>query len=82
MFPKISGGKIWLPFTVETDDGTHACGMFELSPKDPSYQETKKWLEALERGEWSLFPGQEGELDQANRFKDALEVPPLRRSEA
>jgi hypothetical protein len=57
VYPHISGGKIWLPFTVETEDGMHACGMYELLPDDPKYQETKQCLEAL-RGEWSrsFFP--------------------------
>ena len=82
MFPQISRGKIWLPFTVETEEGIHACGSYELLPSDPSYQETKEWLEQVERGEWSVF--QEGELDQAeiDRFRDAWKLPPPRRSEA
>jgi hypothetical protein len=65
-----------------TEDGTHACGMRELPADDPSYQETKEWLEQVERGEWSVF--QEGELDQAeiDRSRDAWKLPPPRRSEA
>jgi hypothetical protein len=65
MFPRIRGGKIWLPFTVETEDGSRGCGMYELTPEDPSYQETKEWLEQVERDDWCLFPiRQDDELDQ------------------
>jgi hypothetical protein len=75
MFPRISGGKIWLPYTVETEDGARGCGSRELRPEDPSYEETKRWLEALQRGEWSLFLAQgSGELNQVDRFKDAWKL--------
>ena len=67
-------GKIWLPYTVETKDGARGCGMYELRPDDPSYPKIKEWLEAVERGDWSLFPAQGGELDQADRFKDAWKL--------
>jgi hypothetical protein len=71
VFPHISGGKIWLPFTVETQEGIRACGMYELLPDDPKYQETKQCLEAL-RGEWSwsFFPEEE-ELAEIDRLAKA-----------
>jgi hypothetical protein len=30
MFPRISGSKVWLPYTVETEDGARGCGTYEL----------------------------------------------------
>jgi hypothetical protein len=66
MFPRISGGKIWLPYTVKTKDGARGCGAYELRPDDPSYPKIKEWLEAVGRCEWSFFPFRPGdELDQA-----------------
>ena len=66
MFPRISGGKIWLPYTVKTKDGAQGCGTYELRPDDPSYSKIKEWLEAVERRESSFFPFRPGdELDQA-----------------
>lgn len=66
MFPRISGGKIWLPYTVKTKDGARGCGAHELRPDHPSYLKIKEWLEAVERCEWSFFPFRPGdELDQA-----------------
>ena len=66
MFPRISGGKIWLPYTAETKDGARSCGAYELRPDDPSYPKIKEWLEAVERCECSFFPFRPGdELHQA-----------------
>jgi hypothetical protein len=66
MFPRISGGKIWLPYTVKTKEGARGCGTYELRPDDPAYPKIKEWLEAVERCEWSFFPFRPGdELDQA-----------------
>jgi hypothetical protein len=66
MFPRILGGRIWLPYTVKTKDGARGCGAHELRPDDPSYAKIKEWLEAVERCEWSFFPFRPGdELDQA-----------------
>jgi hypothetical protein len=66
MFPRISGGKIWLPYTAETKDGARSCGAYELRPDDPSYPKIKEWLEAVERCDCSFFPFRPGdELDQA-----------------
>ena len=82
VFPKISGGRIWLP-TDRPDRRRHPrLWMRELPADDPSYQETKECLEQVERGEWSVF--QEGELNQAeiDRFRDAWKLPLPRRSEA
>jgi hypothetical protein len=56
----------WLPYTAETEDGARGCGTYELRPDDPSYSKIKKWLEAVERCEWSFFPFRPGdEIDQA-----------------
>ena len=66
MFPRISGGIIWLPYTVKTKEGARGCGTYELRPDEPSYPKIKEWLEAVERCEWSFFPFRPGdELDQA-----------------
>jgi hypothetical protein len=66
MFPRISGGIIWLPYTVKTKEGARGCGTYELRPDDPSYPKSKSWLEAVERCEWLFFPFRPGdELDQA-----------------
>jgi hypothetical protein len=54
MFPRITNGKVYLPFGGTTPDGIDVDGMYELSPEDPSYEVTKAWLIQVERGEWSL----------------------------
>src|ERR1700736_3126542 len=65
MFPRISGGKLWLPYTVKTNDGARGCGAYELRQDDPRYPKIKEWLEAGERCEWSFCPVRPGdELDQ------------------
>ena len=56
MFPDISGGKVYLHWACELDDGTSISGSEELPPEDPTYEATRAWLEQLERGEWSLVP--------------------------
>jgi hypothetical protein len=57
MFPRITNGKVYLPFGGTTPDGIDVDGMYELSPEDPSYEATKAWLIQVERGEWSLTFG-------------------------
>jgi hypothetical protein len=38
MFPRITNGKVYLPFGGTTPDGADADGMYELSPEDPTYE--------------------------------------------
>jgi hypothetical protein len=41
MFPRITNGKIYLPFGGELADGTMIDGMYELPSEDPSYEAIK-----------------------------------------
>ena len=41
MFPRISGGKIWLSYTAETEDGARGCGTYELRPDDHQLPENQ-----------------------------------------
>jgi len=61
VFPRISGGKVYVHWCCEAQipghqHGTSISCSVELPPEDPSYEAIKAWLIQLERGEWSLVP--------------------------